>query len=1044
MMGIRRLLPLAVITLVLACGGGDDDPLGPSTSKPDPKTGLTLSTNETATGDSTPLSGPTIETDKLDYAPTETVAMIGTGWNPGETVTLTLAENPQVHEVRTYTVTADSLGSFRFEGFSPEEHHAGVAFLLTAVGSSGAQAQATFTDAIAQLAATSNFNSTAGNDRFRLIFSTPAANAGDILVAQITVSKDIPSTEVICPPSGWQHVITTKWASSGPSKFNQAVFYLVVSANRLVRPDTFNFRQNSCAGALPTTPRGAAGGIIRYSGVDVSHPNGPIEGSLGAGTGSSSVDTASAPSVPAISQGARVIRFFGLFKAQNANNGTPITPGAGRIYLAGSTNNSAERTAAAFDAAQASTGPTGTFQRNFASSAEWLTQTVVLRMKLDATTTTLTPSPANEQTFGQSVTFTAAVKKSDNSAVNAGMVRFYDAAANASCANLGTSQQIGTDQAVNPSNPNQGQAQVSTTTLTVGEHTILACYLGTATFQASSASLEYEINPAQAATALAAAPASGTYGGTTSLSATLMAGSTPVPGKTISFTLNGSPVGTAVTGASGVATLANISLAGINAGTYPTAIGASFAGDATHVAATATPASLTVGKAELTVTAHDKTKIYGDPDPEFTFAYTGFVLGENASVIDQPPTCAAADPHINVGTYAITCSGGEDNNYTFVYQPGTLKIEKAELAVTAHSHTTTYGDPTPAFTFGYSGFKIDDDPADLNTAPTCSVAGPHTDAGSYTIVCAGGDDNNYKFLYVNGTLTVNQAPLTVTANNQVMITGDPDPVFTLAYSGFVLQETPAVLDVQPTCTVSQPHVDPGPYPIVCSGGMDNNYQFIYVDGILTVKRRTFLLVLDEDAIDNGGAPNFFSAFDVNDQIARIGLRTQLPGFAARIGSIITLPSGQVGDEGWFALKTIPSAWMAAGPTADGARNLLVPGPHLGNPSDALLDKVPDVTPLRAAGLKLLANHRFQVCAVVWDSDIGMNYGPLNGSLKGANLGIVALQVEAVTRVFNGSSSTLPKITVRVVSARDVCAEPLKLLTDAPAPSSSSSPFDVNP
>ena len=54
---------------------------------------------------------------------------------------------------------------------------------------------------------------------------------------------------------------------------------------------------------------------------------------------------------------------------------------------------------------------------------------------------------------------------------------------------------------------------------------------------------------------------------------------------------------------------------------------------------------------------------------------------------------------------------------------------------------------------------------------------------------------------------------------------------------------------------------------------------------------------------------------MNDDIADIGLRTQLPFFAANVGNAITLHTGEVGDEGWFALKTIPDAWTDAGPTA---------------------------------------------------------------------------------------------------------------------------------
>jgi hypothetical protein len=53
------------------------------------------------------------------------------------------------------------------------------------------------------------------------------------------------------------------------------------------------------------------------------------------------------------------------------------------------------------------------------------------------------------------------------------------------------------------------------------------------------------VAPPEQGTALSVSPASGTYGGTTSLSATLSSSSTGVSGKSVDFTLNGQSVGSA-------------------------------------------------------------------------------------------------------------------------------------------------------------------------------------------------------------------------------------------------------------------------------------------------------------------------------------------------------------------------------------------------------------------------------------------------------------------------------------------------------------------
>jgi hypothetical protein len=205
------------------------------------------------------------------------------------------------------------------------------------------------------------------------------------------------------------------------------------------------------------------------------------------------------------------------------------------------------------------------------------------------------------------------------------------------------------------------------------------------------------------------------------------------------------------------------------------------------------------------------------------------------------------------------------------------------------------------------------------------------------------------------------------------------------------------------------------------------------------------LVIDEESIDNGNQPNNFSETDVNDQLARIGLRQTLRYFKNNIGKEITLYTGEVGDEGWHALKTIPTSWKNAGPTANGSRNFLQAGPGLGGGSDdqeVLLDKIPNLTPLRARGLKMLTGK--VVLAVVYDGDVSINYGPLNGNLQGSTLGVVALEVLDVRKRTDGSSGSLPLVKVRIINVDSAIAAPLKLFSNAPVPKSSSEPFDINP
>jgi hypothetical protein len=116
-------------------------------------------------------------------------------------------------------------------------------------------------------------------------------------------------------------------------------------------------------------------------------------------------------------------------------------------------------------------------------------------------------------------------------------------------------------------------------------------------------------------TTLILSPVSGEYGQTATMTATLTATATisGLSGKTISFSLNGISVGTAVTNDSGVATK-QVSLAGIAAGDYPYGARASFAGGGGYTSNYIT-ADLRVHGTLTTITVNPITTTYGSSAP---------------------------------------------------------------------------------------------------------------------------------------------------------------------------------------------------------------------------------------------------------------------------------------------------------------------------------------------------------------------------------------------------------------------------------------------
>ena len=93
--------------------------------------------------------------------------------------------------------------------------------------------------------------------------------------------------------------------------------------------------------------------------------------------------------------------------------------------------------------------------------------------------------------------------------------------------------------------------------------------------------------------------------------------------------------------------------------------------------------SLTITRAELTVTADDKTKVYGESDPTFTATLSGLQNGDTESaILTALGLTYSRQVGESVGSYLITASGpSELANYSVSYEQGSLAITKAPLTI---------------------------------------------------------------------------------------------------------------------------------------------------------------------------------------------------------------------------------------------------------------------------------------------------------------------------------------------------------------------------
>lgn len=207
-------------------------------------------------------------------------------------------------------------------------------------------------------------------------------------------------------------------------------------------------------------------------------------------------------------------------------------------------------------------------------------------------------------------------------------------------------------------------------------------------------------------TLIFAVSGAGVFGSTATLTATLTSNGSNLSGKTVNFTINSSNVGSAVTGANGVATLSGVSLAGIGAGTYNGLVGASFTGDGVDLQTSSGSGPLTVTKASsatavtssvnpsefgqsVTFTA-TVTSSNGIPSGTVQFKNNGSNLG--SAVVLVGGVAQLTTTALSSGTHTITAEYSGDGNFTS--SNGTLtggQVVKAAVTMTINDVSVAEG-----------------------------------------------------------------------------------------------------------------------------------------------------------------------------------------------------------------------------------------------------------------------------------------------------------------------------------------------------------------
>ena len=289
--------------------------------------------------------------------------------------------------------------------------------------------------------------------------------------------------------------------------------------------------------------------------------------------------------------------------------------------------------------------------------------------------------------------------------------------------------------------------------------------------------------------------------------------------------------------------------AGENVGTYATHASASGPGIANY-AVQSIDGTLEITRATPTATATGGVFTYDGN----AHAGTCVVAGVNGDVLDGVASYTPGPgAPIAAGPYTLTCAFDGNGNYEPASDTATISIGRAAATVTAGSGSKIYGAIDPVLTPSASGFLASDA---INVTQAARDAGENVGAYATHAIAGGAAAGNYEVTFVDGSLTITMAPLSVTANDVTRTYGVANPPLNVTITGFVAGDTAAVLGgTLSVVTTATPLSPLGSYPIIPSGLTSSNYDIAFVNGTLTINNSAPICTAAAPSVTTLSQPN---------------------------------------------------------------------------------------------------------------------------------------------------------------------------------------------
>ena len=243
---------------------------------------------------------------------------------------------------------------------------------------------------------------------------------------------------------------------------------------------------------------------------------------------------------------------------------------------------------------------------------------------------------------------------------------------------------------------------------------------------------------------------------------------------------------------------------------------------------------------------------------------------------------------------------------------GTILKASQISTVTANDYTREYGDTNPSeWEYTVVGQALDGTPNRICDADETSAP------GEYPIVISQGTETNTNVTYVNGTLTVTKAPLTITANSYTIKEGDALPTFDAVFTGLKNNEPESVVNpvITPTATDSN---TPGTYDINVTATSDN-YDITIEAGTLTILPAKMSITIGAPGVGTYCSPYDLDFSTVTDFKAYIAT-----GYNSATGNVIVQAVKDVPAGTGLFLKGTPGTYdVPCGESSSYYVNMLV-------------------------------------------------------------------------------------------------------------------------